>query len=369
MKIAIVQEWLTNLGGSERVTLALHELFPQATIFTSLFNLNKLPSEFKDLKVKTSFLQKIPFAKNHHQLFLPLMPYAFESFDFSNFDIVISSNHSCSKGIITSPSTLHICYCHTPTRYLWSNYHEYLKESQFNFLLNKFIPRLSSNLRIWDRVASYRPDLFIANSHYVAKRIKKYYKKEAKVIYPPVNTSFYQPGDKIENYYLVVSRLIPYKKVDLVVEAFNDLGLPLKIIGRGSEEKKLRKKAKANIEILSNLSDEDVRKYYSSCLAFIAPQEEDFGITTVEALASGRPVIAYRQGGATEIITEGITGIFFDEQTPQCLIDAIKKFKPQNYNSKIIRQYALKFDEAVFKKEIKKFIEEAWAEFSRSLEI
>jgi glycosyltransferase involved in cell wall biosynthesis len=361
MKIAIVQEWLTNLGGSERVTLSLHELFPEAPIFTSLYYPEKLPESFKDLDIRTSFLQRIPLVKKKHQATFPLMPLAFESFDFSGYDIVISSNHSCAKGIITGPETFHICYCCTPTRYLWSNYHEYLRESNFNFLVNKTIPKLTNKLRLWDRVAAERVDQFVGISNYVAKRIKKYYKKNALVIYPPVDTSFYQPVDKIDNFYLVVGRLIPYKRVDIVVEAFNDLGFPLKIIGTGPEYKKLKQIAKSNIEFLSDLSDEEIKDYYSKCLAFIAPQEEDFGITPIEAMASGRPVIAYNKGGLKETVVEGITGIFFNEQTPQCLIDTIKKFRPENYYTKAIRQHSLNFDDSVFKRNIKTLVEKIYS--------
>lgn len=367
MKVAIVQEWLTNLGGSERVTLALSEIFPEALIFTSIFNPEKLPDNFKKLNIRTSFLQRIPMAKRKHQMMFPLMPYAFESFDFSEFDVVISSNHSCAKGIITGPKTLHICYCCTPTRYLWSNYHEYLQESNFNFFVNKAIPGLTNKLRLWDRVAADRPDKYVCISKYIASRIKKYYKKDAIVIYPPVDTSFYQPTDKIGDYYLVVGRLIPYKKVDIVIKAFNDLGLPLKIIGSGPESKKLKKMAGENIEFLSDLSDKEVKNYYSKCLAFIAPQEEDFGITPVEAMASGRPVIAYNRGGLKETVIEGLTGTFFNEQTPQCLIDTIKKFRPDRYDPKRIRQHALNFSESSFKRRMKEMIENSFLKHQNSL--
>jgi glycosyltransferase involved in cell wall biosynthesis len=367
VKVAIVQEWLTNLGGSERLTLTLHEIFPSAPVFTSLYIPENLPSAFKNLDIKTSFLQKIPLVKSKHQIMFPLMPYVFESFDFSNFDVVISSNHSCSKGIITPTRTLHICYCNTPTRYLWSHYHEYRRKSQFNFLVNKFIPHFTHKLRLWDRIAANRVDLFVANSAYVASRIRKYYKRESQVVYPPVATSFYQPSSSLEDFYLVVARLIPYKKVDIVIRAFNDFKKPLKIIGTGPEYKNLKKIAKSNIEFLGNLSDQKVRDYYSKSLAFIAPQEEDFGITTVESMASGRPVIAYRGGGSSEIVIEGITGMFFNEQTPQCLIDTIKKFKPERYHSNIIRQHALKFDESSFKEKMKNLIEKAFLRYKEKL--
>ena len=369
MKIAIVQEWLTNLGGSERVVFDISEIFTKAPIYTSVANLKNLPEEYKELDIRTSFLQKIPFFSKRHQLLLPLMPLAFESFDLSDYDVVISSSHSCAKGIITKPETLHISYCHTPTRYLWSNYSEYKKESQFNYLINKTIPRLTNKLRIWDRLAAERVDRFVCNSHYVSERVKKYYKREATVIYPPVDTSFFKPSDKIGDYYLIVSRLIPYKKVDLVIQSFNDLKIPLKIIGKGPEYDKLKKMANSNIEFLGSLTDGEVKEYYSHALAFIAPQEEDFGITPVEAMASGRPVIAYNKGGLKETVVEGLTGTFFNEQTPQCLIDVIQKFNPKKYNQNLIRQHALKFDTVVFKRRFKKFVEDSYLEYLKNINL
>ncbi len=362
MKIAIVCDWLTNFAGSEQVVKALHELYPEAPIYTSVYNPAKMP-EFKDAKIITSFIQKIPKSKTRHQAMFPLMPLAFEQFDFSGFDVVISSSHSCAKGIITKPQTLHICYCHTPTRYLWSNYHEYKKESNFNFLINKTIPSLTNYLRMWDILASDRVDKFIANSHFTARRIKKYYNKDSEVIYPPCDTGNFKPSTKIENYFLTVSRLIPYKRIDIIVKAFNDLKLPLKIVGRGPEFKKLKKIAKLNIEFLDEFTNENLREVYSRARAFVFAAEEDFGIVPLEAMAAGRPVIAYKSGGALESVIEGITGTFFEKQTTQCLSDTVKKFRAENYNPKVIRQHALTFDKAIFKRKIKDFVEKSYNEY------
>jgi len=361
MKVALVCDWLTNFAGSEQVLLALWETYPHAPIFTGLYHPKKVP-QFQEAKIYPSFLQKIPGAKNHHQIMFPLMPLAFENFDFSEFEVVISSSHNCAKGIITKPSTLHICYCHTPIRYLWSHHHEYLKESPFNFLVKRAIPYLSHYLRVWDFLAAQRVDLFVANSENTRRRIKKYYQKEAVVIYPPVNTAAFKISPKISDYYLVVGRLVPYKRVDIIVQAFNDLKLPLKICGEGPEDKRLRRMARSNIEFLGRLPDNQLKKLYSQAKAFIFAAEEDFGIVPLEAMASGRPVIAYQAGGALESVVEGITGIFFKEQTPQCLVHTIRKFNPQKYDPFRIRQHALKFDVSVFKKQIKQLVEKSYQE-------
>ncbi len=360
MKVALIQDWLTNFTGSEQCLFALHQVYPQAPIYTSVYNRQKVP-QFKNAKVITSFLQNFPTAKNKHQRFIPFMPFAFEQFDLSEYDIVISSSHSCSKGVITSPETLHICYCYTPTRYLWEIG---IDKRLTGGIIKGFI---GNYLRVWDRQAADRVDYFVGISEAVRKRIKKYYDREAEVIYPPVNTSFYKPQEKIGDYFLIISRLIPYKKIDIAVKAFNDLNLPLVIIGSGPEFKKLKKIAKPNIKFLGRLKDDELKKYYSQCKAFIFPGEEDFGITPVEAMSSGRPVIAYSKGGTRETVKEGITGVFFSESTPQCLIDVVKKFKPENYNPKVIRQHALSFDISVFKRKIKYFVDERYKEFQKEI--
>lgn len=361
MKVALIHDWLTNFTGSEQVLLALHQIYPQAPIYTSVYNKEKV-TQFNNVKVISSFLQKFPQAKRRHQIFIPFMPSAFEQFDLSKYDIIISSSHSCSKGVLTLPETLHICYCHTPTRYLWEIG---IDRRVTGGIIKGFI---GNYLRVWDRQAADRVDYFIANSETVRRRIKKYYSRTSKVIHPPVNVGFYEPQEKIGDYFLIVSRLIPYKKIDIAVQAFNDLNLPLIIIGEGSELKRLKKIAKSNIKFLGRLKDDELKKYYSQCKVFIFPGEEDFGITPVEAMASGRPVIAYKKGGACESIIEGITGAFFSEPTPQCLIDTVRKFKPEKYNPKIIRQHALSFDIPVFKKKIKDFVDEKYKEFQKKLD-
>ncbi len=370
MKIALIHDWMVSIAGGEQVLLAIHELYPKAPIYTSVYRKEKFP-QLKNTKVTPSFLQKIPFAKSKHQMFPHLRPLAFENFDLGKYDVVLSSSHAEAKGVITKPETLHICYCHTPTRYYWSGYHEYVRNPRYgvlNPLVKLVMPYLINYLRIWDRAAADRVDYFIANSQFVADRIKKYYGREATVIYPPVNVSQFKPAKKIKDYYFAFGRLIPYKRFDLIVEAFNDLGLPLKIAGAGSELKKLKKMAKKNIEILGYVTDEELKTLYAEAKAFIFPAEEDFGIAPVEAMASGRPVIAYGRGGALETVKPGVTGVFFKEQTTQCLIDTIRKFDPDVFQSTKIRQHALQFDKAIFQKKIKDFVATKYREHQKQQE-
>ncbi len=359
MKLALVCDWLTNFAGAERCILALHEIWPDAPIYTAIYNPSRMP-QFKNAKIIPSFIQRLPFSKIKWQPYLFLMPIAFESFDLSEYDIVISTSHSCSKGIITRPRTIHICYCFSPMRYAWDYSQRYIAESNFPKPLKIFIPFLMNYIRVWDKAAADRVDKFIAISSYIKKRIKKYYGRDSEVIYPPVNCDFYQIKNEQENYFLIVSRLVPYKRVDIAIKAFLDLKFPLKIIGEGPDKKRLLKLAgsSSNIEFLGWLPDEKVREYYQKCLAFIFPQEEDFGITPLEAQACGRPVIAYKAGGALETILEGKTGIFFEEQTPQALKEAIKKFDPNSFDPLVIRNHALKFDVKIFKEKFRNLIED-----------
>lgn len=360
MRIALVHDYLNQYGGAERVLEAFTEIYPSAPIFTLIHDPKKIRDAFSGKKIYTSFLQKIPWAKSHHRSFPLLMPIAIEKFDLSNYDVVLSDSASFAKGVITKPETLHICYCHTPPRYAWDDSHKYIKEFAMPKLAKIFIPFFMNYIRLWDREASYRVDKFICNSNFVGQRIKKYYKRQAKVIYPPVDTKKFTLGDKISNYFLMVGRLLSYKRFDIGIKAFNKLELPLKIIGDGPERKKLEKLANKNIEFFGELDGEDLEKYYQRCQALIFPQEEDFGIVPLEAMACGRPVIAYRAGGVLESTKEGETGIFFDEQTPEYLIRAINNFTPTKFNPKKIRDHVLKFDKELFKKKIKDFIKESY---------
>lgn len=365
MKVAIVHDWLANMGGAERVILAFKEIFPEAPIYTVVYNPDKIPKIFHDMDVRPSFIQKLPKAKTKYQMYLPLMPTAVEQFDLSGFDVVLSSSSSVAKGVITKAGTVHICYCHTPMRYAWDFYHEYLQGEDVGPIKRKLIPWLMNYIRMWDRLSADRVDYFIANSHNVATRIRKHYRREAAVIHPPVNGHYFTPEDTDGGYFLVVSRLVPYKRVDLAVKACNELGLPLKIIGGGSELERLKALAGPTVQFMGRLTDEEIRKAYADCKAFIFPAEEDFGITPLEAQASGRPVIAYGVGGALETVVPGKTGLFFDSQTVESLTKAVESFNSIEYNKGAIREHALNFDVAVFKEKIKNFVEEKFEEHRR----
>ena len=363
MKIALVHDYLVQYGGAERVLETFTEIFPRAPIYTMVYDQKLMGRSFSGKKIFTSFLQKIPFVGSHHRLFPLLMPMAIEQFDLSEYDIVLSDSNSYAKGVITMPHTLHITYCHTPMRYAWDDCHKYLREFKYSKLTKKFIPFAMNYIRMWDRISADRSDKYIANSKFVASRIKKYYNKNSFVINPPVSAKNFYISKNIENYYLMVGRALPYKRFDIVIKAFNELKLPLKIIGKGLEMNKLKKYANSNIEFLGYLNDKETSDYYSKCKAFIFPPEEDFGITPLEAMVSGRPVIAFRGGGVLETVVENKTGLFFNEQTPQSIINAVRAFDSYKFDSKEIREHALRFDKEIFKEKIKKFVEEEYKKF------
>lgn len=362
MRVALVHDYLVQYGGAERVLECLAEIFPPAPIYTLVYDEKLFKNIFGKRKIYTSFLQSLPFSKSHHRSFPVLMPMAIESFDLSAYDLVISDSNSYAKGIITNTETLHICYCHTPMRYAWDDCHSYAQAFPFSFITRKLVPVAMNYIRLWDKISSERVDKFIANSAFVSRRINKYYRREAAVIHPPVDISFYKKssGHEKENYFLVVGRIIPYKRFDLVVEAFNVLGFPLKIIGDGPEAGRLKKKARKNIQFLGWLSDEETRNYYGRAKAFIFPQEEDFGIVLLESMASGTPVIAYRGGGALEVVKEGLNGIFFDEQSAGSLTSAVKRFQNLAFDKNAIMNSVADFDKEKFKRRIKEFVEKEW---------
>ncbi len=349
MKVALVHDYLTQYGGAERVLAALCELFPRAPIYTLVYNEKLTGGAFKDRIIRPSFIQNIPFSKKNHRIFSPLMPLAIEQFDFSHYDLVISDSSGYAKGIVVKSGVYHLDYCHTPLRYAWDDSHKYLEEFGFPKLLKSIIPFFISYLRIWDREASSRVDKFIANSEFVRERIKKYYNRESSVLNPPVDASRFNISEDVGDYYLMVGRLVAYKRFDLAISVFNELGWNLKIIGDGPERNRLKKMAKDNIEFLGLVSDSTLPKYYSHARALIFPQEEDFGIVPLESMASGRPVIAFRGGGALETIEEDSTGRFFDFQTTLSLYDIVRDFKESYFDSQYIREHALKYDKAVFK--------------------
>lgn len=362
MKIALVHDYLVQNGGAERVLECFVELFPEASIYTLVYDEQAMHGAFADKRIYTSYLQRLPFARKRHRLFPPLMPPAIEQFDFSKYDIVLSDSSSYAKGIITKPETLHVCYMHTPMRYAWDDCQKYTKDFYFPSIIKKMVPFAMNYIRLWDKASVDRVDKFIANSNFVAKRIKKYYQKESVVVHPPVDVERFFIDEKPGDYYLMVGRLIAYKRHDIAIKAFNQLGLPLKIAGRGPELKRLKKLAGPNVEFLGRVSDEELPAYYAACKGFVFPQEEDFGIVAIEAMASGRPLVAYRGGDIPEHMEEGKTGVFFDQQTPEAIVEAVREFEKLEFDPHYIRTKALKFDRSIFKTRMKEYITNALKE-------
>ena len=367
MKFALVHEWLLGIAGSEKVLEAIYELYP-SPIFTLIADKNRLEnSPLRNANIFTSFIQKLPFARTKYRNYLFLFPLAIEQFDLSEYDVVISSSHAVAKGVLTKANQLHICYCHTPIRYAWDLYHQYLKESKINKRLKGLIVKLILHyIRIWDYSASQRVDYFVANSRYVAKRIKKIYNREAFVIYPPVEVDKFEVYTNKENFYLTVSRMVPYKKVDLIVEAFSKMpDKKLIVIGDGPDLKKIKAKSSRNVELLGYQPFEVLKDYMQKAKALVFAAEEDFGIVPVEAQACGTPVIAFGKGGVLETVIKGRTGIFFEEQTVESLIEAVKFFEKieDSFDYKVIRQNAEKFGKERFKKEFKSLINKKIEEF------
>lgn len=366
MKVALVHDHLAQDGGAEKVLKTLTEIFPDAPIFTLLYDKKVVENNYKDKKIEVSIIQKLPGGVKFYKWYMPFMPMAVEFFDLSEFDLVISDASAFAKGVITPSKTLHICYCHTPTRYLWDYTHQYINELHYNKYLKKIISLILNYVRMWDKLAADRVDVFIANSKLVQKRIEKYYRRGSKVIYPPVEINEFKVSEKTEDYFLIGGRLAPYKRVDLAIEAFKNTDLKLKIYGDGVDLKRLKKIAgdAKNIEFLGRITDPEKAELYTKCLAFLNPQEEDFGITIVESMASGRPVIAFAKGGALETVIPGVTGEFFYKQTPEALYEVIKKFDSSHYDSKRIREHAENFSSERFKNEIKEFIETEYNRFN-----
>jgi len=365
MKVALIHDHLAQDGGAEKVLKVFADMFPEAPIYTLLYEQKNVDKYFKNRNIETSIIQRLPGGIKHYQWYMPFMPMAVEFFDLDGYDLVLSDASAFAKGVITQTETLHICYCHTPTRYLWDYTHKYIKELSYNKYFKKVISLALNYIRVWDRSAADRVDSYISNSKTVKKRIEKYYKRESRVIYPPVQVEKFKISENIEEYFLIGARLSPYKRFDVVIEAFKELGLKLKVFGDGVDLARLKTIAgdSSNIEFLGRVSEDEKVELYSKCQAFINPQDEDFGITAVEAMASGRPVIAYKKGGATETVIEGLTGLFFDLQEKNKIVSAVNKFRNLTFDSIKIREHALKFSEERFKKEIREYIKEKYSKF------
>lgn len=350
MKVALVHDWLNGMRGGEKILEVLAEIFPCADIYTLLYEREKVSPTINKLNVYTSFIQNIPIVKRYYRYYLPVFPFAIERFKLKDYDLVISTSHCVAKGIKVPEDAVHICYCLTPMRYVWDFGREYFNSKRF------FIKPILNYLKYWDKNTSGRPKAYFSISQNVADRVKRYYNKESTVIYPPVDINFFIPQDIDGDYYLIVSALVPYKRIDIAVDAFNYSGLPLKIIGTGTEYGSLRKKAERNIEFLGWQDSGKVKNYYAGCKALIFPGIEDFGITILEAQACGRPVIAYKGGGALETIDTKIpSGIFFGEQTGESLVNAVNEFEKncRFFNKEKIRQNVLRFDRRLFKERLK----------------
>ncbi len=372
MKVAIVHDFLNQYGGAEKVVEVLHEMYPEAPIYTSIYDKEHMPSSFKDMDIRVSFMQKLPGVFKHFKKYLVLYHAAFEAFNLNEYDLVISSSSAFGKCLRLNKHTCHICYCHTPARFIWM-YEDYVKREDIHGVLLFLLPYVIKYLKKIDINSSRHVDYFIANSKNVAGRIKDFYKREAFVIYPPVEVNKFSISAEVGDYYLVVSRLREYKRIDVAVLAFNELGLPLKIIGSGSDQAKLKAMSSENIEFLGRIDDEELAGYYKRAKALIYTGEEDFGMIPVEAKASGRPVIAYGKGGVLETVVDYvrgetsnnyITGKFFYSQDKDALIEAVQNFNSKDFNAQKIRAHALKFDKETFKKNMREFIDTKYKEYN-----
>lgn len=358
-KIALVHDFLLKLGGAERVLKVFADTFPEAPIYTLLYDEKSVGNVFPKERVRPSALQKLPrFIRKRQKYLLPKMPRAIEEMDFSEFDIVLSSNSAFTHGIVTNTDTKHVCYCHSPMRYAWDWKNEYIEEQNIGRIKKAAIALLLNKIRMWDQIAADRADEYIANSKTVRNRIMKYYRKNSDIIYPPVDVSRFKPQKKKENFFLIVSTITPYKKIDLAVQLFNKIGKELVIIGEGPQKAYLQSIAGSNISFLGFKSDKETTEYFQNARGFIFPGEEDFGITPVEAMAAGTPVLAYGKGGVTETVIPGVTGEFFTQPTVDSMEQGLARLlvNEKNYVMKTMRDQAEKFCQDRFIKEIKKKI-------------
>ncbi len=360
MKIAIIHDWFDTPGGAENVVENMLELYPDADLFSlvDFFSDENREKYLKGKEATTSFIQKLPFASTKFRNYLPLFPIAIEQFNLDKYDLVISSSHAVAKGVLTAPHQLHICYQYSPMRYAWDMYHTYFKEHNINGIKAFILRKVLHKIRIWDVVSSNRVDHFIAISTLIQDRIKKYYRRESSIIFPPVNTDTFLCHTAKEEFYFTAARLVPYKKVKLIVEAFNKNGKVLKVAGSGEQYEEIKQIAKSNIEILGYCGDDDMIKYMQKAKAFVYAAYEDFGIVPVEAMACGTPVIAYGKGGVLDSVKDGETGILFEEQTIESINSAIVKFENFSFNTEKISLHAKYFSSKRFKEEFKAFVDD-----------
>lgn len=361
LRVAIVHDYLNQPGGAENVVEVFAEMFPGAPIYTSVYDEKHMPESWKRYDIRTSFMQRISPSLKVAKALIPLYPTAFESFNLSGYDLVLSSTTSFAKAVITAPQTCHVCYCNTPTRFVWL-YHDYVQYERLPAVARAVLPWFITPIRTWDYVAAQRVDHFIAGSYNSARRIAKFYRRESDVVHSPVDASQFEPADGPHDFFLVISRLQPYKRIDLAVEACNRLGVPLKVAGVGPDLGRLRRLAGPTVEFLGRVSDGERRALMAGCRAFIFPGEEDYGITPLEAMVSGRPVVAFRAGGALETVLEGVTGVFFDRPDPESLAGALAAL-PEDLSPQRIREHALRFDIPTFKRRMYETLARRYTEY------
>ena len=360
--LALIHDWLNQLGGAEDVLAALVGLYPDAPLYTSLYDRDRMPAHWREWDIRTAFIDRLPFAHRKPQLYFPLYPFAFEQFDLRGYDVVLSNKSGFCHGVITGPETMHVCYCLTPTRYVW-RYHQYAEQEDLGRLTRAGLAPFLTFLRQYDRLAADRVDHFIAISDEVRRRIAKVYHREATIIYPPVDVGRFAPSNRVDDYYLFVGRLVPYRRLDVLIEAFNKMGKPLKIAGSGRDRARLEALAGPTVEFLGFVPDADLPDLLARCRAFVWPGEEDFGISPLQANAAGRPVIAYAAGGARETVVPGVTGALFAEQSVAAIIETVESFDPLSVSPAAIRRHAEQYDIALFKRRIADFVAqkyEAW---------
>jgi len=357
-RVAIVADYLNQHGGAEWLVAVLHTMFPEAPVFTPILDRESLWPEMADADIRVSWMQHLPALKRHFRKYFLLFPLAVEGFNLSEFDLVLSSSCAFGKGAKARRGAVHVCYCHTPARFVW-DYDNYVRRERLGPASRLFLPPMVRIMKRWDLATASRPDVYLANSRAVAARIRKYYRREAAVVGGPVNCARFRPSDRIESYFLVVSRLVPYKRIDLAVDAFNRLGLPLRIVGDGPDRAGLERRAGPNISFLGRASDREVERMLGECQALVFPGLEDFGLTPLEANASGRPVLAFRGGGTLDTVVDGETGILFDAQTPESLRGAIERFRTIRWDPTALRRHAERFDVEAFKERMFPILSEA----------
>ncbi len=355
MRVALIHDWLNQNGGAERVLEVLHGMYPDAPIFTSIYEPRALPPHWRTWDIRTSFMQRLPLARRRHEVFLPLYPLAFSRMDLSGFDLIISNSSGFAHSVPVPPGAVHINYCLTPPRFLWSP-GAYLARERIHPAARMALPPAIAALRRWDQASVRDVTCFVAISEAVRARIRRAYQRESELIFPPVDTAAFQPADSVGDYYLIASRLIPYKRVDLAVRAFTALGLPLVIAGQGRDRGPLQAMAGPTVHFAGWVPEERLKQLIARCKAFVFPGEEDFGIAPLEAQAAGRPVIAYAAGGALETVVDGTTGVFFHEPTVESLMAAIQRMESATFDPAEIRRHAQQFDTAVFREQFRALV-------------